>query len=81
MSITDHVVKGREAYDRRAWTDAAAHLAAADRDRPLAPDDLQRWAKTLLAPYKVSRALAPVEALPRNAMGKVVKPQVARLFD
>jgi malonyl-CoA/methylmalonyl-CoA synthetase len=47
----------------------------------LSLDDLQRWAKTILAPYKVPRALAPVNALPRNAMGKVVKPQVARLFE
>src|SRR5687767_2722843 len=44
-------------------------------------DDLQAWAKTLLAPYKVPRALSIVDALPRNAMGKVVKPQVARLFE
>jgi malonyl-CoA/methylmalonyl-CoA synthetase len=44
-------------------------------------EDLQRWAKTILAPYKVPRALRPVTALPRNAMGKVVKPQVARLFE
>jgi hypothetical protein len=29
----------------------------------------------------VPRALAVVQTLPRNAMGKVVKPQVARLFD
>jgi malonyl-CoA/methylmalonyl-CoA synthetase len=47
----------------------------------LSLDDLQRWAKAILAPYKVPRALAPVAALPRNAMGKVVKPQVARLFE
>jgi len=32
-------------------------------------------------PYKVPRALVPVAALPRNAMGKVVKPQVAQLFE
>ena len=59
-------------------------VSAAVELRPgasLSLDDLQRWARTLLAPYKVPRALAPVEALPRNAMGKVVKPQVARLFD
>jgi malonyl-CoA/methylmalonyl-CoA synthetase len=47
----------------------------------LSLDELQRWAKTILAPYKIPRALAPVDALPRNAMGKVVKPQVARLFE
>jgi malonyl-CoA/methylmalonyl-CoA synthetase len=43
--------------------------------------DLQAWAKPLLAPYKIPRALTIVPALPRNAMGKVVKPDVARLFE
>jgi malonyl-CoA/methylmalonyl-CoA synthetase len=42
--------------------------------------ELQQWAKERLAPYKVPRALQAVEALPRNAMGKVVKPEVAALF-
>jgi malonyl-CoA/methylmalonyl-CoA synthetase len=43
-------------------------------------DDLQQWARPQLAPYKVPRALRQVPALPRNAMGKVVKPEVADLF-
>jgi malonyl-CoA/methylmalonyl-CoA synthetase len=43
-------------------------------------DDLQRWAKNRLAPYKIPRALQAVSALPRNTMGKVVKPQVAEFF-
>jgi malonyl-CoA/methylmalonyl-CoA synthetase len=43
--------------------------------------DLQTWARELLAPYKIPRALMPVDGLPRNAMGKVVKPQVAGLFN
>jgi malonyl-CoA/methylmalonyl-CoA synthetase len=43
-------------------------------------DDLQEWAQALLAPYKLPRALRAVTALPRNAMGKVVKPEVAALF-
>jgi malonyl-CoA/methylmalonyl-CoA synthetase len=42
--------------------------------------ELQNWAKERLAPYKIPRALEPVGALPRNAMGKVTKPEVARLF-
>jgi len=41
---------------------------------------LEKWAKELLAPYKVPRALTCVAALPRNAMGKVVKPDVTKLF-
>ena len=46
----------------------------------LALDALQAWSKARLAPYKIPRALREVDALPRNAMGKVVKPDVARLF-
>jgi malonyl-CoA/methylmalonyl-CoA synthetase len=46
----------------------------------LSLDELQQWAKFQLAPYKVPRALQAVPALPRNAMGKVVKPEVAGLF-
>jgi len=42
--------------------------------------ELQRWAKERLASYKVPRALRVVDALPRNAMGKVTKPAVASLF-
>ena len=41
---------------------------------------LQDWARERLAPYKIPRALEPVPALPRNAMGKVTKPEVAGLF-
>ena len=41
---------------------------------------LQAWLKERLAPYKVPRALSVVQALPRNALGKVMKPQVATLF-
>jgi acyl-CoA synthetase (AMP-forming)/AMP-acid ligase II len=42
--------------------------------------ELRLWAKERLAPYKVPAALAVVDALPRNAMGKVVKADVSRLF-
>ena len=42
--------------------------------------DLQSWAKPRLAPYKIPRDLRPLVALPRNAMGKVTKPEVAALF-
>ena len=48
----------------------------------LALDDLQAWAKTLLAPVQgAARAVGGGRRFPRNAMGKVVKPQVARLFE
>jgi malonyl-CoA/methylmalonyl-CoA synthetase len=59
-------------------------VAAAVELRPgasLPLDELQRWAKDRLAPYKVPRGLKTVEALPRNAMGKIVKADVAGLFE
>jgi malonyl-CoA/methylmalonyl-CoA synthetase len=43
-------------------------------------DELQAWAKPRMAAYKTPRSLLCVPALPRNAMGKVVKPDVAALF-
>ena len=58
-------------------------VAAAVELRPgasLSLDELQRWAREQLAPYKVPRGLRTVPALPRNAMGKVVKGDVAGLF-
>lgn len=42
--------------------------------------DLQTWCRERLAPYKVPRTLRLIDALPRNAMGKVTKPDVAALF-
>ena len=42
--------------------------------------DLEPWARDRLASYKIPKALRAVATLPRNAMGKVVKPDVAALF-
>jgi malonyl-CoA/methylmalonyl-CoA synthetase len=46
----------------------------------LSLDDLQRWTAARLGPAKVPRELRAVPSLPRNAMGKVVKPDVAAWF-
>jgi malonyl-CoA/methylmalonyl-CoA synthetase len=46
----------------------------------LSLDDLTAWARDRLAPYKLPRAVVCVSALPRNAMGKTVKADVAALF-
>ncbi len=44
-------------------------------------DALGEWARARLAPYKVPRRWLTVEALPRNAMGKVRKPAVRAMFE
>jgi malonyl-CoA/methylmalonyl-CoA synthetase len=41
---------------------------------------LRTWAKELLAAYKLPSRLLLLNALPRTAMGKVIKPAVVALF-
>jgi malonyl-CoA/methylmalonyl-CoA synthetase len=63
--------------------DWGERVSAAVELRPgadLSLAQLHEWAKPLLAPYKIPRAVRIVTTLPRNAMGKVVKPDVAALF-
>jgi malonyl-CoA/methylmalonyl-CoA synthetase len=57
----------------------AAALVLNDGDALDLPS-LRTWAKELLAAYKLPSRLLLLDALPRNAMGKVVKPAVVVLF-
>jgi DNA-binding CsgD family transcriptional regulator len=41
---TDPVAQGRTAFEREAWSEAFALLTAADRRKPLDPEDLERLA-------------------------------------
>jgi len=41
---------------------------------------LRAWGKELLSGYKLPSRLLVLDALPRNAMGKVMKPAVVKLF-
>ncbi len=43
-------------------------------------DSLREWSKERLAPYKVPKEVAIMSDLPRNAMGKVSKPDLKELF-
>ncbi len=49
-------------------------------DETLSLGELQAWARDRLAPYKQPRCLCCVAALPRNAMGKVLKADVTQLL-
>ena len=57
----------------------AAWVPAPERGPP-AGAALRDWGKQRLAPYKVPHQFAAVSALPRNAMGKVQKASVLRMF-
>jgi malonyl-CoA/methylmalonyl-CoA synthetase len=62
------------------WGECVSAAIELRPDSSLALDELQQWARARLAPYKVPRALRAVASLPRNAMGKVLKPEVASFF-
>ena len=57
---------------------AAVQLAAGAE---ASPDELASFARERLARYKVPEQIALVAALPRNAMGKVVKRELEALFE
>ena len=62
------------------WGQRVAAAVVVAQDQILELDELREWGKERLAPYKVPTLLEVVESLPRNALGKVTKPQVVELF-
>jgi malonyl-CoA/methylmalonyl-CoA synthetase len=62
------------------WGERVAAAVVPREGAELTLDGLRSWARERLAVYKIPTRLLVVEALPRNAMGKVTKPDVARLF-
>jgi malonyl-CoA/methylmalonyl-CoA synthetase len=76
-AVADGAVVGVEDEEWGERVCAAVELVPGTQ---LSLPEVQAWAKQRLAPYKVPRALSVVQALPRNALGKVMKPEVAALF-
>ena len=76
-AIAECVVVG---VDDLEWGQRVCCAAELRPNARLELDELKEWARARLAPYKIPRDLACVTQLPRNAMGKVVKPEVAALF-
>ncbi|MGH7471047.1 MAG: AMP-binding enzyme, partial [Longimicrobiales bacterium] len=62
------------------WGERVCAALELGSEHELTLTELQDWLRERLAPYKMPRALRCVSALPRNAMGKVVKPAVKDLF-
>jgi acyl-CoA synthetase (AMP-forming)/AMP-acid ligase II len=62
------------------WGQRVALAAVPAAGASLDGDGLRTWGKALLAAAKVPSRFVFVEDLPRNTLGKVVKPEVAKLF-
>lgn len=62
------------------WGERVAAAVVLRPHESLELDALRNWARSELAPYKLPSVLRVVDALPRNVMGKVVKPEARTLF-
>ena len=62
------------------WGERVAAAVVLNDGYALDLQSLRTWARGLLAPYKLPSRLLLLDTLPRNAMGKVMKPALAPLF-
>ncbi|MGD8862462.1 MAG: acyl-CoA synthetase [Myxococcales bacterium] len=62
------------------WGQRVAAAIVLREGASLELDDLRQWGKARLAHYKVPTLLRCETQLPRNALGKVQKPEVTKLF-
>ncbi len=62
------------------WGERVCLAAVLEDTGSLTLESLRAWAKERLAIYKVPSRLELVETLPRNALGKVTKPDIKKLF-
>ena len=76
-SITECAVVG---VPDPEWGERVAAAIVLRDGHALALADLRSWCRELMAAYKLPSRLIIAETLPRNAMGKVMKPAVTALF-
>jgi malonyl-CoA/methylmalonyl-CoA synthetase len=62
------------------WGERVAAAVVLNEGNVLDLGSFRAWAKELLATHKLPSRLLVLDALPRNALGKVIKPAVAALF-
>jgi malonyl-CoA/methylmalonyl-CoA synthetase len=62
------------------WGERVAAAVVLNDGDVLDLQSLRTWGRELLTPYKLPSRLLVVDALPRNAMGKVMKPALVALF-
>lgn len=61
-----------------AYGDSTSNGSGSGSDGSLTLRDLRAWARDRLPPYQLPRHLQLVEAIPRNAMGKVNKKELRK---
>lgn len=62
------------------WGEAVAAVVVLRDGTSLELSDLKHWCTGKMSPYKIPKQLKILDALPRNAMGKVTKPALRELL-
>ena len=62
------------------WGESVMAIIALKEGTSLEYDQLKKWCTGKMSSYKIPKALRIVDALPRNAMGKVTKPDLRSLI-
>ena len=75
-SIAEVAVIGVE---DETWGEAVSAFVVLKLDASLSFDELKAWCDGKMSAYKIPKNLHLLEALPRNAMGKVTKPALKTL--
>ncbi len=63
------------------WGEAVAAAVVLHDGASLTLDELRAWCRERVSHYQIPKQILAVECLRRNAMGKVTKPDVAKLFE
>lgn len=61
------------------WGEAVTAFVTLKPGQTLSLPELKTWCESRMSPYKIPKSLRLLESLPRNAMGKVIKPDLKRL--
>jgi len=62
------------------WGERVCAAVVLKTDQHLSLADLRQWAREKIAAYKIPGRLLVLEEFPRNAMGKVTKPALKKMF-
>jgi malonyl-CoA/methylmalonyl-CoA synthetase len=62
------------------WGEVVAVAAVVEQGEELDIERLRAWCRDRLSSYKIPKQLRVVDDLPRNAMGKVTKAAIAKMF-
>ncbi len=62
------------------WGERVCAALVLRGEKNVSPESMREWCRERLAPYKVPSRIITVGELPRNQMGKVMKPGVIELF-